>query len=591
MCGIIGIIDQQNRTVPEAMIAPALEALQHRGPNGSGTFVGPAFAFGHRRLAIFDLSEQGRQPMRYGDLVIVFNGAIYNFPELRAELEQVGCSFQSRTDTEVILAAYAHWGPSCVSRFNGQWAFAIYDPARRQIFCSRDRFGIKPFYYTTFAGRFHFASEIKAFAALAGWRPQLQRTRSYEFLAYGLHDHTHDCLFAGVSQLPPGCNLVYDLNTHQYRIDRYYNLRDQLSDPPISFSEARDEFRRLLADAVQLRLRSDVKLGSALSGGLDSSSVVGLMGTMIKGEQLTTVSVCFPGLPAIDESAYIDDLQNRQDFRSLRITPGPQELEQLVDEVTWHQDEPLTGPGAIAQFLVFRTAAAHGIRVMLDGQGGDEILAGYEKFYAPYFRGLLSERPAALAPALWNFMRLHHWSYQRIFDKMQALNSKTKGLVPAWLDEHFRPPADALFRPAAFRTVRELSLQLMSEMGLPTLLHYEDRNAMAHGVESRLPFLDHRLVAFCLSLPDNFKLHKGRRKVILREAMRELLPDSIYQRYDKLGFAVPSWTLSPQQLQESLRILNGTSEPILNDKIDLTKLPVPVQQRIFYFARFLLRWQ
>lgn len=587
MCGILGIIDQRGKPLNPTELKRGLNMLAHRGPDGQGEYYGRNFAFGHRRLAIFDPSDRGEQPMTYRGKVIVFNGAIYNFPELKSELEKWGHQFLTETDTEVILAAYDQWGIQCVDRFNGQWAFALYDPTENIIFCSRDRFGIKPFYYAAFGGRFHFASEIKAFTTFSGWKKQLNKTRAYEFLAYGLHDHTTETLYDGVHQLPQGSHLLYSLADNSWKIEPYYNLKDHLGSANATFDEARDQFLELLRDAVQLRLRADVPIGSALSGGLDSSSVVRIMQDILEEKSVTTVSACFPETPDIDETRFIDALQREKNFQSIKVFPTKQQLQDLRAKVSWQQDEPLSSDSVIAQYLVFQKAGSEGLKVMLDGQGADEILGGYPKFYAPYFQTLLRKEPLSIIPAVWDFIHLHQWSYTGIWKKLGNYGAKSKGLIPAWIQSQFQPDPETLYRPKSVRDMRELSLQLITEMGLPALLHYEDRNAMAHGVESRLPFLDHRLVEFCLSLPDSFRIRRSRRKYILREAMRPQLPETIYQRYDKLGFEVPDWSPSDIQLKESRSILQQFAQPILHPTMDLTGLPVSTKQRIYFFSEFM----
>lgn len=587
MCGIFGIIDQNKREIEPEELRSGLKILAHRGPDGEGTYFEKNIALGHRRLAIFDLSEKGHQPMTFCGKVIVFNGAIYNFPELRRELEKDNYTFHTGTDTEVILAAYDRWGTECVDRFNGQWAFAIYDPEKKIIFCSRDRFGIKPFYYTVFDNRFYFASEIKAFTRQRGWHKKLNITRAYEFLAYGLHEHTAETMYEGVFQLPQGNHLIYDLQRHDWELKPYYSLKDQIVESRMPFAEACEKFRFLLQDAVRLRLRADVPFCSALSGGLDSSALVRIMQGLLGQRSISAVSVCFPENPEIDESSFIDVLQEEKSFHSIRIIPDHKEMESLVEKVSWHQEEPISSYSVIAQYLVFRKAHSAGLKVMLDGQGADEILGGYPKFYAPYFKKLIRRNPAQLIPAIWNLVQLHHWPLEKIWNKMSALSAKSKGLIPAWIHPDFQPDPKNLYRPASVSGMSQLSVQLITEMGLPALLHYEDRNAMANGVESRLPFLDHRLVAFCLSLKDDYRIHDARRKYILREAMKTQLPKAIYQRYDKLGFAVPDWAPSAEQLHQSIDVLKQSDRPILNVKADLKELPHPVKERIFFFSKFM----
>lgn len=587
MCGILGIVDRGNQPVEQEALSVGLKMLAHRGPDGAGTYCGKNFALGHRRLAIFDTSQQGTQPMQYLGKVITFNGAIYNFPELREELEKYDYRFHTETDTEVILAAYDHWGVSCVERFNGQWAFAIYDPEKDWLFCSRDRFGIKPLYYAIFESRFHFASEIKAFKPLKGWQQVFNDLRVYEYLAYGLHDHTDETLYQHVFQVPQGCNLIYDLNIHTWKITSYYSLKEQEKAPPSNFEDTIEQFRCLLQDAVRLRMRADVPFGAALSGGLDSSSLVRIIQDWSDEQPVTTVSACFPGEAGIDETPYVDALVNERPFNNLRIIPDHAQFMALQQKVSIYQDEPINSHSIIAQFLVFQRARTAGLKVMLDGQGADEILGGYPKFYSPYFKGLARSNPVGLFPAMWNFVQLHEWSFRSIVKKMIVYSAKSKGLMPAWIHPEFQPDPGQQYRPTPIRNIRELSIQLITEMGLPALLHYEDRNAMANGIESRLPFLDHRLVEFCLALPEEYLLHGARRKYLLREAMRPHLPDLIYRRYDKMGFEVPEWSPTAAELKTAVTTIEETWKPIVRSKLDVTQLPTAIRERIYFFDQFL----
>lgn len=542
MCGITAIIDQSNQPVKELEIKTANNLIKHRGPDAEGYYFGSNFAFGHRRLAIIDLSDLGNQPMIYRDLVIIYNGEIYNYLEIRQTLAHLGYTFTSNTDTEVILAAYDHWGASCVNQFNGMWALAIYDKKKNILFCSRDRFGIKPFYYTQIGLKFCFASEIKQFTAIEGWKAKMNRNRAYEFMVWGYHDHTAtETFFDRVYQLKKGHNLIYDLASHTFETICYYQIdHHPISD--ISWGEAKKQFKHLFTDAIRLRLRSDVKVGSALSGGLDSSSIVGSLASQFRLNQgknkLETISACFHSAPS-DESLWIDKVVQRHQILSQKVYPTLPGLLEGLKKVTWHQDEPIIGAGVFAQYKVFESAHKKGIKVMIDGQGADEILAGYNKFYYPFLRHLLTINPAQfLAEGLQAFL-LHSQSPKQIFNATyQFLRKKAKKPV-TWINPSFVPKPEQLFTRSQEDTIQQTSINLIYEMGISILLHYEDRNAMAFSVESRLPFLDYRLVEFCLNLPQPYKIRHGKRKYILRESMKPILPKDVYRRYDKMGYATP----------------------------------------------------
>ncbi len=590
MCGITGIVNQSNNPVDLEELRSANDLVSHRGPDGNGIYRDTNFALGHRRLAVIDLSEKGKQPMEYRGNIIIYNGEIYNYLELKEELKKWGYAFRSETDTEVILAAYDYWGEGCVNHFNGMWAFAIFDKKKNRLFCSRDRFGIKPFYYTLIDDKFCFASEIKQFTAITGWEAKMNQTRAYEFLVFGYHDHTNETFFKGVFQLKKGHNLVYNLDDHTFSFNCYYKLPITFN-TQISFNGAKEKFRKLFIDSIRLRLRSDVKVGSALSGGLDSSSVVGVINQILKGENKTkkqeAVSACFPGFEK-DESLWIDEVVNKNRIKSHKVFPSFETLFDDLKRITWHQDEPIVGAGVIAQYHVFKTAKENGIKVMLDGQGADEILAGYEKFYLPNFKTLLKENPFRAILELFQFFKIHNIGPLAAFKAVDSFFKKKKKIKPDWLSSSFKIPAEELFIRSTDDTVQNTSINLLYEMGLSILLHYEDRNSLASSVESRLPFLDYRLVEFCLSLPDFFKINKAKRKYILRESMKKSLPEAVYKRFDKLGFATPQelWmkqfkTVFDEELKKAIKTSNG----IINDKI-LESEDIDLVWRVIAFGKW-----
>lgn len=525
-------------------------------------------AFGHRRLSIVDLSALGHQPMcdfnrRYW---ITYNGEIYNHVEIRTELEMLGHQFISHSDTEVILAAYRQWGESCLSRFNGMWAFAIYDQQEDTLFVARDRFGVKPLYYwVSPQGELAFASEIKQFTAMNGWRAKVNPQRAYDFLAWGLTDHTNETLFDRVFQLPPGCSLLLKANSYSSAIakdgrlttKRWYQLTPQAFSG--DFKEATDAFRQHLTDAVALRLRADVPVGSCLSGGLDSSSIVCLMSQLLHkknaGALQKTFSAC-ANIKRFDEREWIDKVVNATQVDAHYVYPEFEQLFEEVSEITWHQDEPFGSTSIYAQWNVFRAAAENDVTVMLDGQGADEQLAGYHNFFSPRLGGLF-KRGHWLS--MMNEMRAMHkiHGYSPLTGLKYLANSvlpefardilrrkagKTNA-SPEWLDVDRlgcapRNPFLALGATGA-DSIRELSIAQLTASNLQMLLHWEDRDSMAHSVESRVPFLDYRLIEFVIGLPDEFKLSNGITKRVLRSSMSGILPDAIRDRMDKLGFVTP----------------------------------------------------
>jgi asparagine synthase (glutamine-hydrolysing) len=574
MCGIFASVGM---TPPAA----AIDAVAHRGPDGRGwkqfdSAAGPV-VLAHRRLAIIDTSPAGLQPMAWGDerWWITCNGEIYNYLELRRELEERGHRFRTESDTEVVLAAYAQWQEACLDRFIGMFAFVLYDREGGRVFAARDRFGIKPLYYWRHGRDIAFASEIKQFAALPGFAAQTNRARAYDFLAAGLFDHSEETLFAGVSQLRGGQYMLLDLA--RWRGDgaaaprRWYRL------PPAntldrSEAEAAEEFRALLVEAVRLHLRADVTVGSCLSGGLDSSSIVCLAAEALDNRQarraFCTVSACYAE-KSVDESAYVDAVVMSAGVASARVHPGPDELAARAETIARHQDEPFGSTSVFAQWCVFERAAAERVKVMLDGQGADEQLAGYHGSFPLYYRQLV--RAGAwrqLARTLAARRRVHGagWAGEATAVAAAllpaALRSRLVGTLrareaKAWIGAGLvadraegGTPAQAALARDGFGPVDGLGESCRAQLQtttLPMLLHYEDRSSMAHGVEARVPFLDHRLDEFSVALGDRHKTASAETKRILRLAMANTLPALVRERSDKLGFATPEeiWLKGP----------------------------------------------
>lgn len=526
MCGIFGTIRQNNHTPDPELVRKATRMLQHRGPDGEGYFSEGPLAFGHRRLAIIDLSDKGQQPMSAYGNVITYNGEIYNYLELRKQLQQEGYQFSSESDTEVVLAAYAHWGMDCVQHFRGMWAFAIYDRKKQSVFCSRDRFGIKPFYYTRIKGDFYFASEIKAFTVLPDWSPEWSTDYVAKFLYAGQQHPERKTIFSKVFQLPPGQQLLFKLSDNTFQLKTYYQLED-IRYQAISPEDASEQFQTLFAESIRLHLRSDVTIGTAFSGGLDSSAILASLcqSPEEKIKTIEAVAYCSPS-SKLDESPYVDAFAQQYPINIHRITPDFPQLFKLLTSATVAQDEPLLSGSLLAQYAVFQNAKKNDLRVMLDGQGADELLGGYGTFYPPLFRHLLKSHPLQIFSQLLGLIQHHRIPWQRIGKPWQK-TSLNKGI-------RLTPP-----NPSPTEQSYNGYTNVMLQKHLPGLLHFEDRNSMAHGVEARVPFLDHPLVAFCLSIPPELHIRKGIRKMILRDALGHWLPDKIVKRYDKIGFATP----------------------------------------------------
>lgn len=563
MCGIGGIIGNNISGELTGELESMMEIVAHRGPDGKGYYHDAKFVLGHRRLSILDLSELGAQPMEYMNrYVITYNGEIYNYIELREELKAKGYSFKSDTDTEVVIAAYDFWKEDCLNHFNGMWAFALYDKAKQVVFCARDRFGIKPFYYTQIGNKFVFASEIKQFTVIKGWKALGNIPRIMDFLYEGVSDHTNETLFKNVYQLRGGESLLYDLHKAEFKVSGWYNLKRKSScTATLTPKEAKNRFFSLFEDAVRLRLRSDVKVGSCLSGGLDSSAIVCVANNLLRktGDHVNqeTVSSCFEQ-KKYDEQEYIDTVIEKTGVKGHKVFPSLSDLLEELDRLTWFQDEPFGSTSIFAQWNVFKTARENNILVMLDGQGADEQLAGYSRFHAVYFTELfLTGYWKELKESLENYRKCYSRYYHNPFKMiataiMQTPRNrtlyewtlKTRRMFKkdvnddfTWLHQEIRKKHR--FNIPTGLTVKDESVTELLYTSLPMLLHYEDRDSMAHSVESRVPFMDYRLVEFVLSLPNHYKIHKAVTKYVLRNAMQHILPDKIINRYDKLGFVTP----------------------------------------------------
>ena len=535
MCGIAGQFVLNGGEADADLVCAMAKRLAHRGPDGEGTCFSGPIGLAHRRLAIVDLSDEGLQPMANedGSLWIVFNGEVYNHPELREELQALGHRFVTATDTEVILHAYEEWGRACLHRFNGMWAFAIWDERRRELFCARDRLGVKPFYYTLTGGSFLFASEIKALLAhpAVGTRPNDQMLAT--FLAWGVADHTGETMYDEVFQLQPAHTLVVS-EEGAGEPERYWNLTMNAAPRGGDDDAAARGLRDLLTDAVRLRLRSAVPVGTCLSGGIDSSTITALIDELLRterpgsvGEQQKTFSVCFDD-PAFDESRHIDTMVEATGVVNRRVTPGTETLWEDIGRLLYMQDEPFASLSIYAQYCVMRLASDE-VKVVLDGQGADEQLGGYIAYLMPYVRGLL--RRGHILAALREVFggARHHRSFFLWAARQSLVRSERRGLL--------RVDAPAVLRYSG--SLDEVLAREITASNLPLLLHWEDRNSMAFSIEARVPFLDYRVVEFLAALPLDQKIRGGVTKYVLRQAIRGLVPDAIRCRMDKMGFVTP----------------------------------------------------
>ena len=543
MCGICGIYDRQHIVADHRELVGRMNRTQkHRGPDDEGVFVQGSAALGHVRLAILDLSEAGHQPMTLRErYTIVFNGEIYNYIELREELKQQGYSFHSDADTEVLLAAYDCWGEDCQCRFNGFWAFAIYDAGKDALFLSRDRYGVKPLYYTRQQGYFLFASEIKTLLADERIERIVREQAVVNYLVNGFVDCEEETFFRDISRLPAGCQMTVT-GAGEPEQKAWYTLPYRETVVGEVSKETEDRFRELFRDSVRMRLRSDVPVGSCLSGGLDSSSIVCESSRQLKetGAQngQSTYSATYPGRPD-DERRYIDAVIERTGVSGHYVEPTGDSLFADLDHLIYTQDEPFVSTSMYASYCVMRLAKGKGAKVLLDGQGADEILCGYRKARVYYIKKLLSGghpfRALREAFLYLPYMRKHNSTLladlsmlRQFLGKKQKNDIKRKYLAPAIRDTELS---------RSYQSSDAFLLNDFRSIVLPALLRYVDRNAMAFSIEDRLPFLDFRLVEYCMQLPLNAKIDGGWSKAIMRRTLD--MPEPVRRRRDKIGFYTP----------------------------------------------------
>lgn len=552
MCGIAGIAGM--RAVNKAAVQAMTDLMAHRGPDGEGQWQSDdgQIVFGHRRLAIIDITEKGAQPMRGagGDLTITYNGEIYNYRELRDELRANGVQFSTDSDTEVLLNAYACWGEACLDKLNGMFAFAIHDARRDVIFCARDRFGEKPFLYTEGDGFFAFASEYKALLSLEGVSSVIDDTRLMAFFinpTTGL-DQENETVFAGVRQLAAGEKLTLNLKNLNIHREAYWTVPAPGQARTVSPDDAANQFKSLLEDSIKLRMRSDVPLGSCLSGGLDSSAITCIANTYSKGaDPYHVFTGRFPD-SSVDEGEWAALVAAATGVTQHETFPDGDKLLDDLDEFIWMNELPVDSASQYAQWSVFRLARENGVTVLLDGQGSDEILAGYEQYFANYIvsrkrdggldqseiDAIKTRYPLALS------MEEGRWKSALPFP-MKKLAATLTGRGSD-LRLGMKPEMASRVVNANSGAADGLLDALRRDAGhgfLATLLRYGDRNSMAHSREVRLPFCDHRLVEFVMTMPVEILMGQAETKHLLRLAMRDVLPEQIRTRWLKQGFLPP----------------------------------------------------
>jgi asparagine synthase (glutamine-hydrolysing) len=557
MCGIAGIVAQT--AVNPRAVKEMTDRLAHRGPDDSGLWSTPdtRVSFGHRRLSILDPSPRGHQPMvdATGTIVITFNGEIYNYREIAACLREEGVVFQTETDTEVLIEAYRRWGEDFLHRLNGMFAFCLYDAHRELILCARDRFGEKPFLFTFGAGFFAFASEYKALLALAEVSHSIDETRVLRFLQSGRMglDESPATVFPSIRQLDGGEKLVLDIRSLDFRIESYWTLTRDPALRQIGETEAVDRFRDVLVDSVKLRMRSDVELGSCLSGGLDSSAIVCIARRLIGEDKPYHVfSGRFPGTAA-DEGRFADAVVAATHATLHIAEPKPGGLLDRLDRFVWFNELPVASTSQYAQWCVFAKAREMGVTVLLDGQGADELLGGYEQYFEAYLAALCQSGHAGQAAEEGQAIALRYplalagpgQRFKRSLpDRLRKALARLSGRGSDFAFGVARDLGATVPYPAttAGSGVDALSAALEEDAfhaHLPALLRYGDRNSMAHSREVRLPFCDHRLAELVLSLPPGLLMGGIQTKRLLRRSMQGIVPDVILDRWNKQGFLPP----------------------------------------------------
>jgi asparagine synthase (glutamine-hydrolysing) len=550
MCGIAGLVvkNSADATQGESILAQMSAKLIHRGPDGHGLYwyANASFGLAHRRLSIIDLSAAAAQPMQLNErYCLSFNGEIYNYLELRTELSALGATFQSYSDAEVLLQSYHFWGAQCLQRFNGMWAFAIYDQQKNTLFCARDPYGVKPFYYLDNTAHFGFASEIKALLDIPSYEATANTAALLTYFGLSKIEIQSEGFFKGIHELQPGHTLTYDLTTQQKSIEKYYLTTH------IETKKAQNEFKTQLENAVALRLRADVPLGFCLSGGLDSSSLLHIAAKINQSSNVTALANGLHAFTAANDSPLDERKWAEQMIAHTNANWHVSELnsQQLIDalpQLIYHQDIPLLSTSTFAQSSVMKSAAEHNIKILIDGQGGDELFAGYQIFYPTFFKELLRTGRWALFLREWKQLGNSPSSKKYIIKEwLKDLISFLPVKAQIAIAKKTNPSFTYLRQVPTLNRKRFVSLQAhlasyCHEHELKSLLRWEDRCSMQYSIESRTPFADDaELLQTARSLQAKDLIHNGWSKFILRKALDKELPNAISWRRDKKGFSVP----------------------------------------------------
>jgi asparagine synthase (glutamine-hydrolysing) len=557
MCGISGIINLKGKEVHASNIQSMMSAMKHRGPDDEGVFVHQNLGLGFVRLSIIDLSTAGHQPMKSADerYTLVFNGEIFNYVELREELKHKGHVFKTDTDTEVLINSYIEWGEDCQHKFNGMWAFALFDKQENSLFISRDRYGIKPFYYIQNENVFAFASEIPSLLKVLPEKPEANNQAIFDFLVFNRTDQTQETFFKGIVKLQHGncLKIKLDQTLQIPKPKKWYDLKTEIAKRNNKRLTV-NEFKTLFDDAIRIRLRSDVPVGVCLSGGLDSSAIVSTLIKKFEKKDLKTFSAVYNKGQIGDETSFIK-LYETELTNMFYTHPTDKTLLNDLEKFVEIHAEPIPATGPYAQYKVMELARGK-VVVTLDGQGADEMLGGYHYFFGFYFKDLLKHfRWAKLSKEIYKYLKIHK--------SLFGIKSFAYFLLPASLRTRVRVGEKGYLEDAfvnAYSKSNSIAGDLYAskslnealinhfEYKLEHLLKWEDRNSMAFSLEARVPFLDHRLVEATLSADGRDIIVNGMTKAPLRTAMKGILPDKIRLRIDKIGFETPQdeWFRAPE---------------------------------------------
>ncbi|MCS7053695.1 MAG: asparagine synthase (glutamine-hydrolyzing) [Ignavibacterium sp.] len=586
MCGIFGAVsfDIPFNKKDFEKFCVLTDMISYRGPDASGykgfdskskIISDERFNvfFGHRRLSIIDLSSEGNQPLHSDGCWIIYNGEIFNYIELRDELKLKGCVFSTNTDTEVITKVYKNYGVDGFDKLNGMWAFAIYDQEKNIVVLSRDRFSIKPLFYYQLNNYFYFSSEIKQLLPLLD-KKEIHFETMQNFLQQGLLEIDENSFFNGIKRIKPKSYLIINLNNNKIQSGIYWNYSEPSFD--ISYQQAKEKFLELFFDSVKIRLRSDVSLGSLLSGGIDSSAITAVA-TKLSPNKISTFSI-ISNEKKVSEEKFIDIFNENFQTNNKKLLVESNFLNEQFDKVLFHQDEPFNYLIVFAHYQLIKTLNENSdIVVILNGQGGDEVMLGYLRFYFFYLKYLYKSR---------NLSRLFNEIFHSLINRTALYQIKinaAKRYLPKVLlsDKTFLTKKKDLVEVWKFNNLREVQINEIDKFSIPYINRYEDRNSMAFSKEIRLPFLDHRLVDFLINIPDSYKINKGWSKYILRDCI-SLLPKKIRWRRDKKGFSLPE----EKWVKEDLK--NEIIKTFSNNESILSQLGFISDRKFMdYFSRFL----